>query len=54
MFELSFNYTFAFPEGSITVQNADSLADAEECARGKALQLGWKNKVISYKAERVK
>ncbi len=54
MFEFTFNYTFAFPEGSITVQSADSLADAEECARGKALQLGWQNKVLTYKTERVK
>ena len=54
MFELLFNYTFAFPEGSITVQGTDSLADAEECARGRALQLGWQNKVLSHKTERVK
>lgn len=54
MFELQFNYTFAFPEGSITVQSADSLAEAEECARGKALQLGWHNQVLTHKTERVK
>lgn len=54
MFELLFNYTFTFPEGTITVQGASSLADAEECARGKALQLGWKNQVLTHKTERVK
>ena len=54
MFDFTFNYTFTFPEGSITVQGADSLADAEECARGKALQLGWQNKVLTHKTERVK
>lgn len=54
MFELLFNYTFAFPEGSITVRSADSLAAAEECARGKALQLGWKNQVLTHQTERVK
>lgn len=54
MFELLFNYTFQFNEGSITVQGADSLADAAECARGKALQLGWKNQVLSHRADRVK
>jgi hypothetical protein len=54
MFDFTFNYTFAFPEGSITVQGADSLADAEECARSKALQLGWKNQVLTHRTERIK
>lgn len=54
MFDLLFNYTFAFPEGAITVQSADSLAEAEECARGKALQLGWTNQVLAHMTERVK
>lgn len=54
MLELLFNYTFAFPEGTITVQGADSLAAAEECARGKALQLGWKNQILTHMTERVK
>lgn len=54
MFDFEFNYTFAFPEGSITVQGADSLADAEEYARGRAIKLGWQNKVLTHKTERVK
>lgn len=53
MFNSLYNYTFTFPEGSITVQSASSLADAEECAKSKALQLGWKNQVLTYKTERV-
>lgn len=53
MFNLLYNYTFTFSEGSITVQSTSSLANAEECARSKALQLGWKNQVLTHKTERV-
>lgn len=54
MLDLLFNYTFAFPEGTIMVQGASSLAEAEEWARGRALRLGWKNQVLTHKTERVK
>lgn len=53
MLELLFNYTFVFPEGTITVKGASSLAAAAECARGKALQLGWKNQILTHMSERV-
>lgn len=48
-----FAYTFAFLEGSITIRSTGSIADAEECARGKALQLGWKNQILAHMTERM-
>ena len=50
---LTFKYTFNFQEGSIVVLNANSYAEAEETARGKAYKLGWDHtKILTYKAER--
>ena len=52
-FDFQLTYTFTFQEGTITVFDANSYAEAEETAQGKALKLGWDHtKILKYKAER--
>ena len=54
VFDFQLTYTFNFQEGSIVVFDANSYAEAEETARGKAIKLGWDHtKILTYKAERV-
>lgn len=54
-FDFQLTYTFDFKEGTVVVFGANSYAEAEETARGKAMKLGWDHtKVLTYKAEREK
>ena len=50
--DFQLTYTFNFKEGTIKVFHANSYAEAEETARGKAIKLGWDHtKILTYKAE---
>ena len=53
IFDFQLDYTFTFQEGTIVVLDANSYAEAEETALGKAYKLGWDHtKILTYKAER--